>query len=411
MFKVMFRYFHYCILFIILVGCSNDDSNSPKVVPEEIENPIIEPEIGLARFGTNGINDRGVKLFDTDKGFVSFEYEDYLVSPGINQGKWVIRRLDDKLKIIDSKVLENIPFIQIQDIHKLDSDVYAVIGNNIGNDVETNKKATVILVNEMGDEINSIIVSDFLTEGGSSNTTIIDSKWVNNKLYLSLGGTSTRIIAAFGPALSLIWEKFYSLSSARVFITLDANSIYIAGAESISGENFNVIFIEQLDVVTGEKLDGWAFTQVEMDVNGLSSLNKLLNDDGNVYLMFESLFVVGGTENFSRMGIKILNKATGELTESTIPDLAYGYDFELLNDGFLFSGYAKNDERQIIRTDKMFDTKWSYTVQDASFINDVGISADGDFLFSGYYGKGIDGNADLFQDVLLGILTSEGTLK
>lgn len=411
MFKVMFRYFHYFILFIILVGCSNDDSNSPKVVPEEIENPIIEPEIGLARFGTNGINDRGVKLFDTDKGFVSFEYEDYLVGPGINQGKWVIRRLDDNLKIIDSKVLENIPFIQIQDIHKLDSDVYAVIGNNIGNDVETNKKATVILVNEMGDEINSIIVSDFLTEGGSSNTTIIDSKWVNNKLYLSLGGTSTRIIAAFGPALSLIWEKFYSLSSARVFITLDANSIYIAGAESISGENFNVIFIEQLDVVTGEKLDGWAFTQVEMDVNGLSSLNKLLNDDGNVYLMFESLFVVGGTENFSRMGIKILNKATGELTESTIPDLAYGYDFELLNDGFLFSGYAKNDERQIIRTDKMFDTKWSYTVQDASFINDVGISADGDFLFSGYYGKGIDGNADLFQDVLLGILTSEGTLK
>ncbi|MBT2161464.1 hypothetical protein [Zobellia barbeyronii] len=407
----MFRYFHYFILFIILVGCSNDDSNSPKVVPEEIENPIIEPEIGLARFGTNGINDRGVKLFDTDKGFVSFEYEDYLVGPGINQGKWVIRRLDDKLKIIDSKVLENIPFIQIQDIHKLDSDVYAVIGNNIGNDVETNKKATVILVNEMGDEINSIIVSDFLTEGGSSNTTIIDSKWVNNKLYLSLGGTSTRIIAAFGPALSLIWEKFYSLSSARVFITLDANSIYIAGAESISGENFNVIFIEQLDVVTGEKLDGWAFTQVEMDVNGLSSLNKLLNDDGSVYLMFESLFVVGGTENFSRMGIKILNKATGELTESTIPDLAYGYDFELLNDGFLFSGYAKNDERQIIRTDKMFDTKWSYTVQDASFINDVGISADGDFLFSGYYGKGIDGNADLFQDVLLGILTSEGTLK
>ncbi|MBC6999947.1 hypothetical protein [Cytophaga sp. FL35] len=395
------------IVFLQLISCSKKEEVIVQVTePKEIS----KPPLGVSRFGRSKINEQGIEIFKTSEGYLSFEYFNFYNAQSYPTGDLVVRRVDEQFETIDSILYQDKPFILIENIIRMGTESYVVLGNRKTYPDEPYNLPIITVFDDKGHEIKSLVVSDLLMEGGTSAASIKEATFIDNRLYVVLSENKGLTIVVLDTDLNLIWEKFEELKHTNYTITVDDKYLYFSRSIDESGVFFNTNYIHKLDIKTGEEVDRWSFIHSDSNYSVKTYPFKLLNDHENIYLVYKLHF-----PNESNIDpyykLKRINKKNGEIIDLGIPEFNFLDEFELTKEGFIYSGSHRTDGKNIINADKFLKDLWVFEVVGGSRIKDIKPLENGEFVFSGFYVKGIEGNNDLYDDALIGGLKANGTIK
>ena len=395
----------YCFFLLIIItlvfSCSNDDN------PNNPNNPEVET-IGLKFYGKEASSDRGIRIFKTEEGYISFEIQNDFSPTAEGYSDIIIRKLDEKLELTSTNAISNSSFDQIIDVAKIDDNRFAVVGST--GTVTTSKFPVIRIFNTNGEVLQSLIIGSPQTNANTNNGVLVSVFYKDNILYTTVGikGFKTSIIA-LDLDLNLLWSKLYTTSSIFSNLIVDNTHVYMVYSTRHDLNNKTVI-LRKLDKANGDEVYQKEYNNVEGDFSFDFFILKIIQDQNYLFLAGLGGRKKGSSNSNISQGIILkINKSDGiEMPRMVFPETFSIRDIEFYENGFITSSETRGS---FIRISKLNNEgaivwKYEYNQRQNDYVNDLGINSDNSVFFTGSVDQG---NND--RDVIYGILKSDGKLK